>query len=59
VDTLIRAGKNSTLLIHEATMAGDQEDLANSKAHSTFNQAITVGNKCAMLSSFWIILIVL
>ena len=47
MDTLIRAGKNPTLLIHEATMADDQEELANSKAHSTFNQAIDVGKKCA------------
>jgi len=41
--TLIHAGENATLLIHEATMADDQADLAVRKAHSTFGQAVGVG----------------
>jgi ribonuclease Z len=40
---LIRAGENATLLIHEATMADDQADMAARKAHSTFGQAVAVG----------------
>ncbi|KAM6497244.1 hypothetical protein JOM56_007717 [Amanita muscaria] len=45
VNTLVQAGKDATVLIHEATMAGDQEDLAKSKAHSTFGQAIATGKR--------------
>ncbi|KAF8639102.1 hypothetical protein AX17_001745 [Amanita inopinata Kibby_2008] len=45
VNNLVWAGKHATLLIHEATMADDQVDLAQKKAHSTFGQAITIGKK--------------
>ncbi|KAG6877546.1 hypothetical protein C0993_006239 [Termitomyces sp. T159_Od127] len=41
--SLAYAGKDATLLIHEATMADDQEQLAAKKAHSTFGQALDVG----------------
>ncbi|TFK29593.1 hypothetical protein FA15DRAFT_752407 [Coprinopsis marcescibilis] len=44
-DSLVYAGKNATLLIHEATMADDQADLAKQKKHSTFGQAITIGKR--------------
>ncbi|KAI0088823.1 hypothetical protein BDY19DRAFT_890423 [Irpex rosettiformis] len=44
-DKLVRAGPNATLLIHEATMADDQADLAFEKAHSTFGQAVEIGNR--------------
>jgi len=41
-NTLVHAGKNATLLIHEATMADDQLEMAKKKAHSTFGQAIEI-----------------
>ncbi|TDL24665.1 hypothetical protein BD410DRAFT_745395 [Rickenella mellea] len=44
-DNLVEAGKGATLLIHEATMADDQADLAKAKAHSTFGEAIDVGKR--------------
>lgn len=44
-DRLVRAGLNATLLIHEASMADDQVDLAKKKMHSTFGQAIDVGRR--------------
>ncbi|KAH7911176.1 hypothetical protein BJ138DRAFT_1151318 [Hygrophoropsis aurantiaca] len=40
---LVRAGTNATLLIHEATMADDQVEMAKAKMHSTFGQAIGIG----------------
>ncbi|THH32553.1 hypothetical protein EUX98_g1639 [Antrodiella citrinella] len=40
---LVQAGKNATVLIHEATMGDDQEELAAQKAHSTVGQAISIG----------------
>jgi ribonuclease Z len=42
---LICAGENATLLIHEATMADDQAEMAARKAHSTFGQAVGVGTR--------------
>jgi ribonuclease Z len=44
-ERLIRAGSNATLLIHEATMADDEIELAHSKKHSTFGQAVDVGRR--------------
>lgn len=44
-NTLVNAGRNATLLIHEATMADDQVDMAKKKAHSTFGQAIDIGRR--------------
>ncbi|KAH9924163.1 uncharacterized protein B0H18DRAFT_437455 [Fomitopsis serialis] len=41
---LVEAGQNATLLIHEATMADDQEEMAHDKAHSTFSQAMKVAS---------------
>ncbi len=35
----------ATLLIHEATMGDDQEELAKSKAHSTIGQAIQIARE--------------
>lgn len=46
-DNLVRVGRNATLLIHEATMADDQADLAYQKAHSTFGQAVEIGQRYA------------
>ncbi|WFC99467.1 ribonuclease Z [Malassezia yamatoensis] len=37
---LVQAGKNATVLIHEATMQDDQQELAKAKGHSTIGQAI-------------------
>ncbi|CAH8591840.1 unnamed protein product [Schistosoma turkestanicum] len=40
---LIKAGKNCDLLIHEATMVDEHEDLALKAKHSTTSQAIQAG----------------
>ncbi|KAG1723801.1 hypothetical protein EDB19DRAFT_1915912 [Suillus lakei] len=40
---LVQAGTGATLLIHEATMANDQVEMARAKMHSTFGQAIDIG----------------
>ncbi|KAG1876634.1 hypothetical protein DFJ58DRAFT_865981 [Suillus subalutaceus] len=40
---LVQAGAGATLLIHEATMANDQVEMARAKMHSTFGQAIDIG----------------
>ncbi|KAG2141301.1 hypothetical protein DEU56DRAFT_275902 [Suillus clintonianus] len=40
---LVQAGAGTTLLIHEATMANDQVEMARAKMHSTFGQAIDIG----------------
>lgn len=40
---LVQAGAGATLLIHEATMANDQVEMAHAKMHSTFGQAIDIG----------------
>lgn len=37
---------NATLLIHEATMADEQVEMARAKAHSTIGQAIDIGKRC-------------
>lgn len=44
-DALVKAGEGATLLIHEASMADDQADLAAGKQHSTIGQAIDVGTR--------------
>ncbi|KAI0305153.1 hypothetical protein B0F90DRAFT_1701754 [Multifurca ochricompacta] len=44
-DTLAQVGEGATLLIHEATMADDQEEMARAKAHSTISQAIDVARR--------------
>ncbi|EEB95113.1 hypothetical protein MPER_05971, partial [Moniliophthora perniciosa FA553] len=44
-DSLVSASQGATLLIHEATMADDQEELAAKKAHSTLGQALDIGRK--------------
>lgn len=43
--SLIDAGKNCTLLIHEATMEDDLEDEAAFKMHSTTSQATSIAEK--------------
>lgn len=43
--SLVRSGKGATLLIHEATLEDDKPDVAHDKGHSTFSQAIEVGQK--------------
>jgi ribonuclease Z len=40
---LIAAGKDATLLIHEATLEDDKPEVAAHKGHSTFSQAIDIG----------------
>jgi hypothetical protein len=44
-NTLVHAGRDATLLIHEATMADDQVEMAKKKAHSTLGQAIDIGRR--------------
>jgi len=44
-DSLVRIGKNSTVCIHEATMADDEAEMAQRKGHSTIGQAIAIGRK--------------
>ncbi|KAE9392021.1 hypothetical protein BT96DRAFT_924951 [Gymnopus androsaceus JB14] len=44
-DSLVLRGQGASVLIHEATMTDDQEQMAAQKAHSTVGQAITNGNK--------------
>lgn len=44
-ENLVRAGRDATLLIHEASMADDEAELAQLKAHSTFGQAIDIGRR--------------
>ena len=44
-NNLVRAGQNATVLIHEATMGDDQEEMAAQKAHSTIGQAIKIGKE--------------
>jgi ribonuclease BN (tRNA processing enzyme) len=46
---LVQAGAGATLLIHEATMADDQVEMARAKMHSTFGQAIDIGKRCVSL----------
>lgn len=42
---LVEAGKGATLLIHEATLADDEPEMAAAKQHSTMGQAIQVGTQ--------------
>jgi len=42
---LIEAGKNATILIHEATFEDGMESEAKKKRHSTIGQALEVGRK--------------
>jgi ribonuclease Z len=44
-ESLVQAGEGATLLIHEATMGDDQEEMARTKAHSTISQAIDVAKR--------------
>lgn len=44
-EVLAEVGKGAKLLIHEATMADDQVEMAEMKAHSTVGQAIEIGRK--------------
>lgn len=44
-DRLVQAGQNATLLIHEATMADEEAELAFKKAHSTVGQALDVATR--------------
>ncbi|KAI5476760.1 3' tRNA processing endoribonuclease [Pseudohyphozyma bogoriensis] len=44
-DALVDAGKDATLLIHEATIQDDMPEVAEAKGHSTFGQAIDVARR--------------
>jgi len=47
-EELIEAGKNSDILIHEATHEDSLDELAKAAKHSTFSEAISVGKRmCA------------
>ena len=47
---LINAGLNATVLIHEATMAEEELELAQQKGHSTVRQAIDVGKRFVLFT---------
>ena len=47
---LVRAGPKATVLIHEATMADEELDLAQMKGHSTVGQAIDIGKEFVFLT---------
>lgn len=49
-DALVEAGKDVTLLIHEASMADEEIDKAREKGHSTIGQAIDVGKRYLFVS---------
>ncbi|CAH2037919.1 unnamed protein product, partial [Iphiclides podalirius] len=55
-DELARIGKDSTLLIHEATMEDELAEEARAKMHSTTSQAIEAGRRmgarCTLLTHF-------
>ncbi|KAG8817873.1 hypothetical protein FRC17_011058, partial [Serendipita sp. 399] len=42
---LVDAGMDSTLLIHEATMSDEQEEMAKEKGHSTIGQAVDIARR--------------
>ena len=44
-NSLVYAGKDATVLIHEATMDNDHAEMAAQKAHSTFGQALDAGRR--------------
>jgi ribonuclease BN (tRNA processing enzyme) len=44
-DNLIQAGKGVSVLIHEASLSDEEEELAVAKQHSTVGQAIDVGRQ--------------
>ncbi|WVW79468.1 hypothetical protein I302_101437 [Kwoniella bestiolae CBS 10118] len=44
-EELVQAGRDATLLIHEATLEDDKPDVAAVKGHSTFSQAIDIGKR--------------
>jgi len=44
-NNLVEVGKDATLLIHEATLEDDKPEVAAQKGHSTFSQAIDVGQR--------------
>jgi ribonuclease Z len=46
---LVYAGQGATLLIHEATMADDQAELAQKKAHSTVGDALSVAQRFVLI----------
>ncbi len=45
-ENLIKFGKNSDILIHEASLSNKYEDFSFKVGHSTVNQAISEGLKC-------------
>jgi len=49
-DAFIDAGQHVNLLIHEASMANDQEEMASKKGHSTFGQALDVAKRCVVFN---------
>jgi ribonuclease Z len=42
---LVEAAQGATLLIHEATMADEEAELASKKAHSTVGQAVNIATR--------------
>ena len=44
-ERFVQAGRDATLIIHEATLEDDKPETAKEKGHSTFSQAIEVGQR--------------
>lgn len=51
MDRLVQAGKNTTLLIHEATMADEEVEKAQAKMHSTVSQAVDIGKQYDIIAA--------
>lgn len=49
-NNLVLAGQDATLLIHEATLADDQEEMAFNKAHTTVGQAVNIAKQFVVLT---------
>jgi ribonuclease Z len=45
-DKFVEAARNVTLIIHEATMGDEEQELASQKKHSTVSQALDIGRRC-------------
>ena len=58
-EVLAEVGRNAKLLIHEATMADDQAEMARVKAHSTVGQAIEIGRKCVRQPSILLLAVLM
>jgi ribonuclease BN (tRNA processing enzyme) len=53
--SVVKVASGATLLIHEASMADDDLEAAQARAHSTVGQAIQIARKCVItLIGVWL-----